>query len=237
MRPQPETVQASMLDAAATRRPTDRPGAALRRLRSQKGLTLADVSRRTGLPLSTLSKVENDKMSLTYDKLVRISEGLQVDIERLFITDAEESPTVAPSGRRSIARAGEGSAIETAEYDYIYPAADLLHKRFVPMIIEAKARSVAEIGELSRHHGEEYVYVVEGAVDLHTDLYAPVRLAAGESIYFDSAMAHAFVAAAPGPCRFLSICSHPEPPRLQLVASGQEAEGGKPGPRRKLRGR
>ena len=202
-----------MPDDAATRRPTDRPGAALRRLRSQKGLTLADVSRRTGLPLSTLSKVENDKMSLTYDKLVRISEGLQVDIERLFTIEGDEPAGAASLGRRSVARVGEGSAIETAEYHYLYPAADLLHKRFVPMIIEAKAHSMAEVGELSRHQGEEYVYVLEGAVELHTDLYAPLRLAAGESIYFDSAMSHAFVAAAPGPCRFLSICSHPEPPR------------------------
>ena len=212
-----------MPDDTATRRPTDRPGAALRRLRSQKGLTLADVSRRTGLPLSTLSKVENDKMSLTYDKLVRISDGLQVDIERLFTVEAEAPPAPAPSGRRSIARGGEGSAIETAEYHYLYPAADLLHKRFTPMIIEAKARSLAEFGELSRHQGEEYVYVLEGAVELHTDLYAPVRLASGESIYFDSAMSHAFVAAAPGPCRFLSICSNPEPPRQR---EARAAEGG-----------
>lgn len=204
-----------MPDDAAIRRPTDRPGAALRRLRSQKGLTLADVSRRTGLPLSTLSKVENDKMALTYDKLVRISEGLSVDIGRLFTAepDVAPEPPDAPSGRRSIARVGEGSAIETADYRYLYPAADLLKKRFVPMIIEAKARALAEVGEFSRHQGEEYVYVLEGAVELHTDLYAPLRLAAGESIYFDSAMSHAFVAAAPGPCRFLSICSHPETPR------------------------
>lgn len=208
-----------MPDDVATRRPTDRPGAALRRLRSQKGLTLADVSRRTGLPLSTLSKVENDKMSLTYDKLVRISEGLSVDIGHLF-TDAPAAAAPAPSGRRSIARVGEGSAIETAEYVYLYPAADLLQKSFVPMIIEAKARSLAEVGEFSRHPGEEYVYVLEGAVELHTDLYAPLRLGAGESIYFDSAMSHAFLAAAPGACRFLSICSHPQPPQQRRPGPG-----------------
>jgi uncharacterized cupin superfamily protein len=54
--------------------------------------------------------------------------------------------------------------------------------------------------------------VLEGAVDMYCDLYAPTRLHAGESIYFDSGMGHAFIASAPGPCRFLSICSHPEHP-------------------------
>src|SRR6202021_2620279 len=115
--------------------------------------------------------------------------------------------------------AGDGSAIDTPEYGYLYPAADVLHKRFVPIIIEARARSIEEFGELSRHQGEEYVFVLEGVVELHTDLYAPTRLAAGESIYYDSGMGHAFIAASPGVCRFLSICSNPESPRLASVPS------------------
>ena len=202
-----------MADDASTRRPPSKPGLALRRLRTQQGLTLAEVSRRTGLPLSTLSKVENDKMSLTYDKLVRISDGLEIDIETLFSADTVQAPVATLSGRRSIARVGDGSAVETPEYSYLYPVADLLHKRFVPIIIEAKARTIEEFGELSHHEGEEYVYVLEGSVDMCSDLYAPTRLNSGDSIYFDSGMGHAFIATSPGACRILSICSHPEPPR------------------------
>ena len=214
-----DATQFIMADDASTRRPPSKPGLALRKLRTQQGLTLAEVSRRTGLPLSTLSKVENDKMSLTYDKLVRISDGLGIDIETLFAADAVQ-PTVATfSGRRSIARVGDGSAVETPEYGYLYPVADLLHKRFVPIIIEAKARTIDEFGELSHHEGEEYIYVLEGAVDMYSDLYAPTRLHAGESIYFDSGMGHAFIATAPGPCRFLSICSHPENPRAAYAVA------------------
>lgn len=206
-----------MADDASIRRPPSRPGAALRKLRMQKGLTLAEVSRRTSLPLSTLSKVENDKMSLTYDKLVRISRGLEIDIEELFAGGPDQQPHVMPSGRRSITRAGEGSRIDTQEYAYSYMAADLLHKGFTPIIIEAKARSIEEFGDLSRHGGEEYVYVIEGAVEMVSELYAPTQLHAGDSIFFDSGMAHAFIAIAPGPCRFLSICSHPDTPRKGSV--------------------
>jgi len=50
-----------------------RPGAALKALRRQHGWTLAEVSQRTGLPTSTLSKIENDKVSLSFDKLARLS--------------------------------------------------------------------------------------------------------------------------------------------------------------------
>lgn len=201
-----------MPDDASIRKPPSHLGATLRKLRTQKGMTLAQINQRTGLPLSTLSKVENDKMPLTYDKLVKISEALEIDIEALFADEAEAPRSSGSSGRRSLARIGDGSAIDTPEYSYLYPAAELLHKRFVPMIIEVKARSIEEFGELSQHGGDEYVYVLEGAVDMVSDTYAPTRMKAGESMYFDSGMAHAFLAAAEGRCRILSICSHPETP-------------------------
>jgi transcriptional regulator with XRE-family HTH domain len=200
--------------AAGTR--VAHPGAALKALRRKHGWTLADVSRRTGLPTSTLSKIENDRMSPTFDKLARISTGLQIDIATLFDGDAGADPQPAASGRRCIVRAGEGKAIETKNYSHLYPAWDLLNKRIIPIVAELHARSLEEFGELIRHPGEEYTYVLEGEVDLYTSEYAPVRLKAGDSIYFDSGMGHAYIAAAEGPCRVLSLCSAPE---TQLIAA------------------
>ncbi len=84
------------------------PGVTLRAVRNRMGWTLAEVGKRTGLPVSTLSKIENGKMSLSYDKLVRLSEGLDIDIAQLFATDTG-APPAALNGRRSITRAGEGS--------------------------------------------------------------------------------------------------------------------------------
>lgn len=192
------------------------PGAALKALRRKRGWTLADVSKRTGLPTSTLSKIENGRMSPTFDKLVRISTGLQIDIATLFGGDADADAQPAASARRCIVRAGEGKAIETKNYSHLYPAWDLLNKRIIPIVAELHARSLEEFGELIRHPGEEYTYVLEGEVDLHTSVYAPVRLKAGDSIYFDSGMGHAYIAASEGPCRVLSLCSAPE---TQLIAA------------------
>jgi len=190
---------------------TAKPGAALQVIRAQKGLTLSDLSVRTGLPVSTLSKIENDKMSLTYDKLARISTALEIDIAQLFSPQAAGgTPGSIYSGRRSITRAGGGESIETDSYSYLYPAADLLKKRFVPIVGELYARSIAEFGDMISHPGEEYTLVLEGAVEFHTDLYAPVLLNKGDSIYFDSGMGHAYIAAAPEPCRIMVVCSGPE---------------------------
>ena len=82
---------------------------------------------------------------------------------------------------------------------------------------DVRARSLEEFGELVRHPGEEFAYVLEGAVYLHTSLYTPVRLNVGDSIYFDSGMAHAYLKADSGPCRVLSICSGPESQLIEAV--------------------
>ena len=197
-----------------------KPGAALKALRIRHGWTLAEVSHRTGLTTSTLSKIENDKMSLSFDKLARLSSGLQIDISTLFRGANGEDVQSAASGRRSIVRAGEGKAIETKNYSHLFPAWDLLNKKIIPIVAELHARTLEEFGELIRHPGEEYTFVLEGEVDFYTTLYAPVRLKAGDSIYFDSGMGHAYVAASAGRCRVLSMCSAPE---TQLIAASTEA--------------
>lgn len=184
-------------------------GKSLKQMRKQRGMTLTDAGEKTGLPVSTLSKIENNKMSLSYDKLLRICNALDVDIAELFSgSSAEQKPSMpVPSGRRSVNRRGTGYAINTPNYSHLYPAADLLNKRAVPIIAEIHTRSLDDFGELLRHPGEEYAYVLDGVIDLYTDLYAPLRLEAGDSIYFDSGMAHAYIAVSDGLCRVLSVCT------------------------------
>lgn len=194
------------------------PGAMLRALRLRKGWKLSDVAEKTGFPVSTLSKIENDKVALTYDKIARLSKGLDVDIGVFFAEEGTLPAVSLATGRRSIVRKGDGRIIKTDTYNHRFVATDLLNKRFVPIIGEAFAHSIEEFGELIRHSGEEYTYVLEGTLELHTELYAPVRLEAGESIYFDSGMGHAYIDVGTTPCRVLTICSGEE---SQLISAHQ----------------
>src|SRR5262249_20839606 len=146
--------------AAKVGRSEARPGAVLREERLRRGWTLAETSQRTGLTISTLSKVENDKISLTYDKLARLSQGLEIDISRLV--GGSDAPQASVSGRRSVTPAGGGRAIETRNYGHLYLAADLLNKSFIPVVAEVRARTLEEFGELVRHEGEEFAFVLEG---------------------------------------------------------------------------
>lgn len=184
------------------------PGSVLKSVRGAKGWTLEEVKRRTGLSISTLSKLENGKMGLSYDKLMKLGRGLGVDIAQLLA--GEEKVAEARqilSGRRTITRAGDERIIDTSNFLYKCHSAELLNRSMHPMMTEIRARSLEEFGEFSRHAGEEFIYVLEGIFEFHCDQYAPVRLNPGDSIYFDSAMGHAYVCASPGPCRILAVCT------------------------------
>jgi transcriptional regulator with XRE-family HTH domain len=211
---------------------TAKPGSLLKKIRIQKGWTLKEVSRRTGYPVSTLSKIENDRVSLTYDKLTRMSAGLEVDFSRLLGAQeaaAEAAPDAAGlHGRRSVARVGEGRSIESKNYLHVYPATDLLNKRLIPIVVEIRARSLKEFGELVRHSGEEYTYVLEGEIEVHTSAYAPVRLKAGDSIYLDSSMGHAYIAVSDYPCRVLAVCSGTESQMIAAVGGAPAAPADSP---------
>ena len=51
-------------------------GSLIRLVRKKNSLTLRQLSEKVGIPLSTLAKVESDKLSLTYDKLQQFSASL-----------------------------------------------------------------------------------------------------------------------------------------------------------------
>jgi transcriptional regulator with XRE-family HTH domain len=155
-------------------------GAVLRGLRSRNDWTLKDMSERSGIPISTLSKVEHDRLTLGYDKLQQLSQRLNIRMSELF-AEGEPEPATATTviGRRSIGTLDTALRVTTANYDYYYLCTELRHKRMIPNITRVRAKSLEEFGDLVRHSGEEFIYVTEGQVIVHTEFYDPVALNSG----------------------------------------------------------
>ena len=58
--------------------PLPGPGEAIRATRKRIGLTVTELARRTGLAVSTVSKLEMGHISISYDKLLLLSKGLEI---------------------------------------------------------------------------------------------------------------------------------------------------------------
>ena len=195
-------------------------GSLLRGLRSGKGWTLKEMSERTEIPVSTLSKVEHDRLTLTYDKLLQVSEGLNIPLSELFgdLTGGVGTDT-AVTARRSIGLLTDAVRVNTKNYDYYYMCPELRQKRMIPVLTWIRAKSLAEFGELVQHSGEEYIYVLEGAIAVHTAFYDPVILEPGESIYVDSNMGHAYVAEGCDEAKVLAVCSSADESLMESLMS------------------
>lgn len=194
-------------------------GTLLRKLRARNDWTLKQMSERTGIPVSTLSKVEHDRLTLTYDKLQQLSQRLNIRMSELF-AEGDIVPDAPVTARRSLGRVDRAIRVNTKNYDYYYLCPELRRKRMIPVLTRIRARSVAEFGELVHHSGEEYIYVIEGRVEIHTEFYDPLVLEAGESIYIDSNMGHAYVAAEGcDEATVIGICSSADDGLMQSLMS------------------
>jgi transcriptional regulator with XRE-family HTH domain len=176
----------------------------LRRLRKQSALTLQQLGQRSGISVSTLSKIENGQLSPTFEKIAALAQGLDVDVGELF----SPSPRPTPLGRKSVSLKGTGVVHETAQYAYEVLNTDLARKLFVPLVATIKAHSISEFPAMLRHDGEEFVYVLSGTVIINTEFYEPFTLEAGDACYFDSAMGHACVSGSKVDARVLWVCSN-----------------------------
>ena len=166
----------------------------MRGIRARNGWTLKEMSAKSGIPVSTLSKVEHDRLTLSYDKLQQLSQKLNIRMSDLF-AEGEEEAVPQITGRRSIGTVDKAVRVTTDNYDYHYFCTDLRQKRMIPIITRIRARSADEFGDLVRHKGEEFIYVLEGRIEVHTEFYDPVTLDVGQGIYIDSLMGHAYVVA------------------------------------------
>jgi len=201
-----EAVLSAERDPAPGIRDEEDVGRHIRELRRQSNMNLQTLSERTGLSVSTLSKLENNLIELTYNKLVSISEGLGVNVPELLFTDQKASRRPdRPGARRSITRKSDRVAYNSDNYDYGYLNTDLSKKTMAPVIAQVKARTLEEFGPLAVHPGEEFIFVLSGSVEVHTEEYEPVVLDKGDSMYFDASMPHAVIGLGKKPAEIMFV--------------------------------
>lgn len=184
-----------------------RLGERLKEIRLANQWTLEDVSQKTGLARSTLSKIENDQISPTFTAVQKLIGGLDIDLPQLLSPPRQQTRTM---GRRDMTRRGEGQRHPTPTYEHELLSCELAQKRMIPFKTIVRARHFEEFSEWVRHDGEEFLMVLDGEILLYSEFYEPLRLVAGDSIYFDSDMGHALVSVSEEDSTVLSVCTRRE---------------------------
>lgn len=161
-------------------------GNRMRSVRQSVGLTLEAAAQRSGLALSTIHKIENGRVSPSYENLVRIARAYDIGMERLFA----ENHGAGQTTRMTVTRAGQGRKVRARNFEYEVLCNALADKKIIPLITVVEKRSGFGPGDLDSHHGEETIFVLSGRVELFVEHYKPVVLEPGDCAYFDSTLKH-----------------------------------------------
>jgi DNA-binding transcriptional MerR regulator/quercetin dioxygenase-like cupin family protein len=167
-----------LLRHGARRKQASPVGGRLRRLRVDRGYSLARVARAAGVSTGFLSALERAEMSASVSTLRRLARFYRINILSLF-DPSESNPGRVRPAERKVLEAGPGVRMELLSWG---------NTVMEPHLFEV--RPSAGSGESYAHEGEEFLYLLEGALNIELDGGERHLLEEGDSFYFESSTPH-----------------------------------------------
>jgi DNA-binding transcriptional MerR regulator/quercetin dioxygenase-like cupin family protein len=152
-------------------------GGHLRRLRSKRRLSLAQVAEAVGISVGFLSALERSQMSGSVGTLRKLARFYKTNILDFFDASEASSRQVRPAERK-VLEVGVGVRMELLAWGETVMEPHLF--RIAPE---------AGSGDPYTHEGEEFIYVLRGELEITIE-GEEFRLRPGDSFYFESATPH-----------------------------------------------
>ncbi|MBP2325504.1 transcriptional regulator with XRE-family HTH domain [Kibdelosporangium banguiense] len=168
-------------------------GPRLKRVRSERGVTLADLSEITGISKSTLSRLESGQRKPSLELLLPIAQAHQVPLDELVGAPEVGDPRVRIAPRQFKQRDGRTITVLPLTR---HPGTLQAFKMIIP--------GTRCEPEQMTHEGFEWLYVLSGRLRM---LLADkdVVLSVGEAAEFDTRLPHWFGSADGRPVEILSL--------------------------------
>ena len=155
--------------------------------RTKQGMTLKDLSEKTGLSVSYLSQFERGLSTVALDSLMKIADALQEDvydyIREISTKSQERDKVVLKSYQRLPPQIVPEGTLQTELSAY---GGD---KKMMARMITLLPQETGERLVLTKHEGEEFIYVLEGVLTLEVDSDRYV-LYPEDTAHFDSHRGH-----------------------------------------------
>jgi transcriptional regulator with XRE-family HTH domain len=164
-------------------------GNKLRQLRLKKKIALVDLGKHTGLSASMISQLENGKLVPTLPTLARIAMVFDVGLD-YFFSDKKRKRLFSVVRAQERMRFPERSDSPTPGYFFECLAFSAQDKSLQAYLAEFPAREPDDVSE-HLHEGAEFFHVIEGEVAIRYQDEEHV-LGVGDSVYFDSSVAHSY---------------------------------------------
>jgi len=172
-------------------------GDKLKRLRLRRQMGLVELSRHSGLSPALLSKLERGKLYPTLPTLSRIALVFSVGLD-YFFSDDRNKRIFALVRKTDRLRFPETPDASPRSFDF--ESLDFLatHRKFNAYYADFHTVPSDKI-RVHQHPGVEFIYVLKGKLSLKIGADQEI-LEAGDSLYFDSQLAHGYSRAGTKPC-------------------------------------
>ncbi|MDS1139113.1 cupin domain-containing protein [Pusillimonas sp. SM2304] len=176
----------------------------LKALRRQHQFSLEQLSQRTGLTKSYLSKLERAVSEPSISTVLKLAQAYGIGVSQLIGSgeggDSEAISVVRRGEREPLDRRGKEMG-----YRYEAMAGKRLVKAMDPFIVYPPRADEASPSSFP-HVGEEFMFVLKGTVMI-TVGGKEHRLGAGDSIYFDSELPHKLITVGRGSAEVLVVAA------------------------------
>jgi len=176
-------------------------GERIRAAREMRGLTLEDISSRTGIDVATLKDIESSKMAPPLGQLIRLGKALDMKMGYFISPGVDKPMTVVRQGKgQAVARYGKKKG---EEYGYSYEslAPEKANRMMEPFIVTLLP---TEAEEFSSHDGQEFLFVLEGEMKVQVGDKVEF-LKPGDAVYYDSTQPHLVKSATRTRARILAV--------------------------------
>ena len=165
-------------------------GKRIKQLRESKSISLEEMAERAGLDVSQIVKVEETDYFPSLSPLIQIARVLGVRLGTFLDDNDELGPVVCrKEGHTKVVSFSTSDTRERKHMDYYALSASKSGRHMEPFVIQIAPTEVGVNFVTSTHEGEEFIYCLEGYVEI-TYGHSMYLLEAGDSIYYDSIVAH-----------------------------------------------
>ena len=183
-------------------------GGKIKQIREIKKVSLEELAERSGIEISMVQRIEQEKNIPSLAPLVKIARALGVRLGT-FLDDSDSyGPVVVRSGEYHKGARFTSQSSESREHlNFFSLAFDKAGRNMEPFIVDIEHGLQFDY-MLSSHEGEEFIYVLDGDIEINygKEVY---RLGKGDSIYLDSIVLHNVHAGNSQSARILAVVYAP----------------------------
>jgi quercetin dioxygenase-like cupin family protein len=179
----------------------DNLGDRIRKAREMRGLTLNDLSSRTGIRVDILERVESNEMIPPLGELIKLGKAMEMKMGYFISPGVDKPMTVVRSDcRLAVSRYGKK---RSEQYGYFYEslAPEKANRFMEPFLVTLVP---TDIKDLSSHDGQEFIFVLEGEIGVQVGDEAEI-LQAGDAVYYDSSCPHLVKCASDQSAKILAV--------------------------------